>query len=417
MLDSSLAYESIFVARQPIFRTDLTVWGHELLFRSSDQESAIITDAAQATSSVIADGFSLASEGLPRTTRILINFPEKLLLSDIAFALPPDVCMIEVLENVPPTPAVLKALTRLKDAGYGIALDDFVGQPELLPFLEYADIVKIDILGMEGDLSKTDAVLDMLPDRGPLLLAEKVEDSNLLAPLGELGFSLFQGFFFSRPVIIPGRKLSSNEMTRLQLLEELGRSDFHLRRLTEILKADPNLSYRLFRYINSVSLGLRYKVTSLDRAVAFLGERQIRQWLHTAILADLNPAPKAGELASMSVQRAKFLESLCNTDALKSCQPDAMFTIGLFSLLDAMLDVKMDDILTTLPLDDEIADALTGRNPLHSLLGLASSYEKGLWRDTAEILRLLNLDMRQGDLLYARARHWAQKALGAGLGE
>lgn len=414
MVDAESLHESVFVARQPVFQTDESIWGYELLFRTGEANVAEIFDDSQATSAVIADGLSMALEGLPETARVLINFPEQMLLDGVGFALPSDRCVVEVLEHVRPTADVLDAVRRLKDAGYTIAVDDYFGQPELRPFLELADILKIDILALGADPERIQAAVDGIGGHGCRLLAEKVEDNATFCQLGGMGFSLFQGFFFSRPEVLAGRKLSTSELTRLQLLSELSGPDFEPKRLGEILQSDPNLSYRLFRYINSAGFGLRQKVTSLKRAIDMMGMLQARQWLSAVLLADMNPAPRSGELALMAVQRARFLEGLCAETGQKICRPEPLFISGLFSLLDAMLGMRMGDILATLPLDKSIVKGLTGEGEIHDLLSLAHSYERGHWADTSRRISRLGLATSQVDRLYAQSRHWAQRMVGGG---
>jgi EAL and modified HD-GYP domain-containing signal transduction protein len=411
MTEAPPMIEAVFVARQPVFHADETLWGYELLFRSGEGNVANVTDGSQATASVIADGLALAMEGMSLGMRILINFPEQLLVDDVGFALPKEACIVEILEDVNPTPEALAAARRLKDAGYTLAVDDYAGQPELLPFLKMADILKVDVLELGNDMERVRRTLEALPVDNIQLLAEKVEDKPSFLALRDMGFNLFQGFFFSMPEILPGKKLSTNEVTKLQLLSELSAPEFEPKRLAEILESDPSLSYRLFRYINSVGFGLRKKVTSLKRAIDMMGLIQAKQWLRTAILSDLNPAPTAGELAFMSVHRAKFLESLCGqADLHRECRPDTMFITGLFSLLDAMLGVEMGDILEKLPLDESVTDVLCGEED--SLLPLVRSYEHGQWADTLRLLAKLGLPPDQADLLYAQSGNWAQRMVG-----
>jgi EAL and modified HD-GYP domain-containing signal transduction protein len=415
MAEAPLSCESVFVARQPIFTPEETIWGYELLFRTGQDNVAVIADESQATSSVIADGMAMAMEGMPVEARFLINFPERMLLDGVGFALPRERCVVEILENVRPGKEVLAAVRKLKDAGYTIAVDDYLGQPELLPFLELADILKIDVLGLGANPERIARALETIKglDLGGLrLLAEKVEDNETFHRLTAMDFTLFQGFFFSRPEIIPGKKLTTFETTRLQLVSELAAPEFDSRRLGEILQSDPNLSYRLFRYINSVGMGLSQKVTSLKRAIDMMGMIQAKQWLGAVILADLNPSPRAGELAVMAVQRARFMELLCAQSVGKACQPDALFISGLFSLLDAMLGVRMGEILSRLPLDESIIRGLTGEGNIHDLLSLAHSYERGHWADTLRRVQRLGFNPSQVDRMYANSRNWAQRMLG-----
>ena len=404
-------FESMFIARQPVFTPEEAIWGYELLFRAGLDNVAVISDESQATASVIADGMALATEGMDNKAKILINFPEKLLVEDAGFALPKERCVVEILENVRPGKDTLAATRRLKDAGYTLAVDDFVGQEELRPFVELADIVKVDVLALDADPARIKQQLAGLPG-SETLLAEKVEDHKTFRTLRDMGFSLFQGFFFSRPEIIPGRKLTAAETTKLQVLGELAKPDFEPSRLAAILRSDPSLTYRLFRYINSVGFGLVQKITSTKRALDMMGMIQSKQWLRSVVIADLNPSPKAAELAYMAVHRAKFLESICSSSNRNVCEPDTLFMTGLFSLLDAMLGMSMRDILKSLPLEESVVEALDGNGDLYDLLRLAASYERGQWGETAQRLKRLSLDSSEAELLYIQSRSWAQKMLG-----
>jgi len=411
MQDKTEPFESMFIARQPVFTPDESVWGYELLFRAGRDNVAVISDESRATASVIADGLTLATEGMDHTARILINFPEKLLVEDAGFALPRERCVVEILENVRPTKETLAAARRLKDAGYTLAVDDFFGQDELRPFVELADIVKMDILALDSDPERIRKGMAGLPGN-VTLLAEKVEDNETFKTLRDMGFALFQGFFFSRPEIIPGRKLTAAETTKLQVLGELAKPDFEPARLAGILQSDPSLTYRLFRYVNSAGFGLAKKISSAKRAMDMLGMIRAKQWLRSVTLADLNPSPKAMELAYMAVHRAKFLESICSCSNRSVCEPDTLFMTGLFSLLDAMLGMRMHDILKSLPLDESVVEALDGNGDLYDLLRLAASYERGQWGETAQRLKRLSLDSFEAELLYIQSRSWAQKMLG-----
>ena len=403
--------EALFIARQPIFLPDQTIWGYELLFRSGEENVAQVADGTQATASVIADGLALAAEGMSPEHKILINFPEQLLIEDAGFALPRDRCVIEVLETVQARGEVLQAVRRLKDAGYTLAVDDYTGQSGLAPLLELAEIVKIDILGLDAIPKNIYSAFPALP-RSATLLAEKVEDLETFNVLRQQDFSLFQGFFFSKPEVIPGKKLTAVETTKFQILSELAKPELEPNRLAEILQSDPSLTYRLFRYINSAGMGLSQKVTSAKRAIDMMGMLQIKQWLRSVIIADLNPSPKAGELAYLAVHRARFLESICSYSNVNVCMPDTLFMTGLFSLLDAMLGMDMKKILKLLPLEESVEEALLGRGDLHGLLRLATSYERGAWGETSGRLEKLGLDSFQAELLYVQSRSWAQKMVG-----
>ena len=412
--------ESIFVARQPVFDDHQEVWGYELLFRSSGEAGGAnvsASDADMATAKVIADGFVMAAEGLEPGQRTLINFPQNLILEQFAFALPSDIAVIEILEDVRPEAEVLEALKSFKEAGYMLAMDDFMGEPELMPFLKLADILKVDILGILGpegvkNESKLRKVMNIVSKFKGRLLAEKVEDNDVFTLCKELGFTLFQGYFFAKPQIIPGKKISSNEISKLQLLKELGSPEFDVKHLSEIIQLDPSLSYRLFRYINSAGMGVSQKVESVSRAITLLGQRQLSQWLRVVIMSDLAPTKRGQEVAFLSVHRARFLELIAE-NCPHHHSPETMFLLGLFSLLDAMLGLSMDEVLKEVPLEDEVIQALKGfRNEFALCLELTKAMECADLAGVKAILAEQGLPPEKAAPLYAQAMKWTQEILG-----
>jgi len=399
--------ENVFVARQPIFDRSMRVWGYELLYRhGAGAGQALFSDGDRATSKVIADGVTLGRTGLAQNEKTLVNFPVNLILDGFGFALPPESCVIEILETVPPTPAVLDALRKLKHAGYTLALDDFVGQPEHAPFLELADIVKVDVLGVQP--AELEGVVRRLGLGKRLLLAEKVEDSATHTKAMNLGFSLFQGYFFQKPELVQGRKLSSSEMSKLKLLKELADEDFDPGAVSRIVETDLSLSYRLLRYINSAAFGRRDSIDSIRQAIMILGQRNLAKWLQAVLMSDLNPSAKGKELVFMSVRRAKFLELLGRVLRDPPARPDALFVLGLFSLLDSLLGQPMDVLLKDLPLPAELADALRGNdNQARELLSLAKGLETADWHAANELLGALEMPERTASDLHADALRFA----------
>ncbi|MDY7001641.1 MAG: HDOD domain-containing protein [Thermodesulfobacteriota bacterium] len=407
-------HEDVFVARQPIFDRKEHVWGYELLFRTSATAlTAEVADPDMATAKVIADGFVLAHSGMEPGQRALINFPEKLLLRGAVLALPKDICVVEIQEDLDPRPEVLKALRAIKRAGYTLAMDDYAGEPKLTPFLDLVDIIKVDVLKLGSDENRIRRVAKDLKKYNCPLLAEKVEVLDIFGFTKDLGFGLFQGFFFKKPKIIPGKKISAGKIAKIRLLHELGKPDFEFKRLSEVFHTDPSLSYRLFQYINSVGMGVRHKVESVTRALTLLGQRQLVQWLRAVLMIDLSPSKKAEELAFISVHRARFLELVAeNTDACHR-SPEAMFLLGLFSLLDAMLGHSMREVMGQISLDLEIKSALIGeKNELWEWLRLLNAYERGHWEYVFNALSKKDLEMEKIDRHYVQAMAWTQRTLG-----
>jgi EAL and modified HD-GYP domain-containing signal transduction protein len=403
-------YDKIFVARHPIFTADMQVWGYELLFRHEENvENAVISDGDQATSQIIADGFGLVSRNLQGGSRALINFPRNTLIGDAPYVLPPEQCVVEILETVRPEPEVLSACRELKRRGYTLALDDFEGEPGLEPLCELADIIKVDILHKSPGQVRT--IVEGASRYKALLLAEKVETYDVFKVCRNLGFKYFQGFFFNRPEVIPGRKFSASHMAKLKLLRELASPLTDPDRLTEIIQTDLSISYRLLKYINSAFFGLRVEVTSIPRAVAMLGSKNLRQWLRVVILSDMNTTDKAQELVRISVQRARFLQLLAKLD-LTPFDQDGMFLLGFFSLLDAILDMPMTAVLDEIPLQPGIKSALVDQDsPEAAWIGLLDELDRCNWTRLSARAGQMGLPMPLVGRLSAEATAWTNEVM------
>lgn len=405
-------YDRIFVARQPIFTADMQICGYELLFRHGENvQTAIFTDGDQATTQVIADGFTLAAQSMRKGARALINFPRNMLLGKAAYVLSPERCVVEILETVQPEAEVMEACRELKKNGYTLALDDFVGEPGFEPLCEIADIVKVDILG-----KKPEEVLEIvkgLRRYKALLLAEKVENLDMFNVCKRLGFTYFQGYFFSKPEVIPGRKLSASQTTKIKLLKELSESDSELARLVEIIQTDLSISYRLLQYINSARFGLRGKIESIQRAVNMLGRQNLRQWLQVIILSDINSTDKAQELVRISVQRGRFLQLLAGLHPTPF-GPDSMFLLGFFSTLDAILDQFMEQVLEEISLDPGIKDALINAgSPNATWIELLDELDRGNWARLEAKAADMKISMDSIDRAAIEASTWTAEVMGS----
>jgi len=406
---------SLLVARQPVFDAAGDVWGYELLFRNPDSPEccALDVDASVATASVIADGFAMVRPSLGGGQRLLVNFAEDMLLAGTPRILPPDVCGVEVLETVPASVPVVQALSGLKAEGYLIVVDDYAGQPGLEGLLDLADIVKFDVLGRPlAELARDVAALRSRPC---LLLAEKVEDLATHRQCEALGFSLFQGFFFSRPELVHGRRLDSSQAAKMRLLATLARDDMNIKAATEVVRSDAALSYKLLRYINSVHFGLPVKVTSIQHGISLLGTRNLVQWLCVTVLSEFDTGPIARELIAVSALRAKFLELCASRAAVRTAgqvTPSAapsgsLFMLGLFSLLEPLLCLPLAELLRSLPLVDDLAEALTEHSgPYAPWLELMEHYERGRWDEVLASGTAMGLTRADLAMAYAGALEW-----------
>jgi len=403
-------YDRIYVARQPIFTAEMRIWGYELLFRHGETQTAVFTDGDQATTQVIADGFALGSRGISSKIKALINFPRNILLGNAPYVLPSERCVVEILETVSPEAEVMEACRELKRNGYTLALDDFVGAPGFEPLCEIADIIKVDILGKTpGEVM---AIVNGLRGYKARLLAEKVENLDMFNVCKRLGFEYFQGYFFSKPEIIPGRKLSASQSTKIKLLKELNETETELSRLVEIIQTDLSISYRLLKYINSARFSLRGKIESIQRAVNMLGRQNLRQWLQVVILSDINSTDKGQELVRMSVLRGRFLQLLA-TVAPTPFPTDSMFVMGFFSVLDAILDQQMEQVLDDISLDPDIKSTLADTESVHSVwIGLLNELDRGSWAGLEKKAQQIGIPMEIVDNAAIEAAMWTDEVMG-----
>lgn len=395
------------VARQPIFDRDAAVWGYELLFRRPPDTENFPSevDSNVATSSVIADGFSIVQPALLPNQKVLINFTAELLEQQIPKVLPAAQCGVEILENVAPSREVLRSLLHLKHDGYLLAVDDYVGQGELELFLKVADIVKVDVLGRP--LRDVFGNVKNLKQYPCLLLAEKVEDQNTFQVCHRMGFDLFQGFFFSRPEIMRGKKLSASQAVKMRLLTKLSDENFSVAEIGEALRADVSLVYKLMKYLNSVHFSLPMKVRSVEHGIALLGSKKLKQWLCVTVLSELETAPMAKHVVSQAAQRGKFLE-LLGTGARGGVESNSLFLLGLFSLLETLLSVSLEDMLKDMPLDEEIVSALQGGESAYTpWLRLLTSYERAEWDETMAVMGQLGLSEERVVKAYEESLQWA----------
>ena len=405
------SYESVFVARQPIFTPELLVWGYELLFRPSVQAHAGgIVDGDLATARVIADGYALVPEAKGSKRKLLINFPAGSIIDDTARALPADRVVIEILETVEPVPEILDACRGLKAAGYLLALDDFVGQPGFEALLALADIVKVDVLGMAPQ--RIEEVFAGLRPYGCQLLAEKVEDRAVFEHTRELGFSLFQGYFFSKPEVVPGRKISTGQLSRIRVLREVSEDRLDVAGLARLVASDPGLSHRLLRYLNSAAFGQRGPLRSIGQAALCLGRVALVQWLRVVLVSDLSTKPGSQAAVLLATQRARFLQQVAGESRVRSESADSLFMLGLLSLLDAMLGLPMNEVCNELPLAPRHRAALCGEpSEAKAWLDLVRALERAEWAAAATLLDALGVAHGTAARLYAEAQVWASAAL------
>lgn len=395
----------IYIARQPIFTACKELYAYELLFRSGTAGNAFPgIDGDRATSSLLSTTFF--TMGLERITGgklAFINFTEKLLKNGTPHLFPKENLMVEVLEDVEPTEAVVSACIKLKEEGYQLALDDFVYAKKFDQLIELCDIIKIDF--RLTPLDKITEMISFLKEKHCKLLAEKVETYEEYQQAIACGFELFQGFFFSRPEVLSDRDLTSSQITLLQLLSKLAGDDFDIEEMQKLVEHDVSISYKLINYLNSSFFGRVQPLSSIRQAISFLGERGFRQFV--CLIAVVNVAEeKPSELMRLSIVRAKFLELVAEAEKRNSSE---FFLLGLFSLIDAMLDKDITTIVEQLPLRQDITMALRDKQgPMFPYLRIIQAHETGNWVAMGYALRNTGLESDAINDFYLEAIEWAE---------
>lgn len=394
----------LFLARQPIYDRTLNVHGYEILYRSSLENRARVIDGEQATSQVILDTLmEVGLDGLVGNKLAFVNFTRAFLLTDTPLVLPVGRVVVEVLEDAKIDDDLIVALRNLVSLGYPVALDDFFFREELSELVALASIVKLDILqhADAADLERHVAALRRFPVK---LLAEKVETQAQFEMCFRLGFDYFQGYFFCQPRVIKRNRVPANRLNTLRLLSKLQNPKTEFKHLEEIIAQDVTLSYRLLRYINSAFFGLRKKMESVHRAIVYLGYRNIRTWATVIALSGIDDKPS--ELVTIAMVRARMCELLADTHHQQD--RDSYFTVGLFSVLDAMLDQTMAQVLESLPLADAVDAALLQREGhLGETLQCVLDYERGNW----EAVEKSGFDSERLKNAYLQAIAWANSAI------
>ncbi len=364
----------LFIARQPIFTVQRKLYGYELLYRGTKTSSLSNTSGNKATTSVLSSAF--LTEGLEKISGSLpcfINFTSDLLLQDLPASFPKKLIVVEILEDVLPTPEIVAICKKLRKEGYTIALDDFVYDPSLEPLISIADIIKFDFLLTPIEtLQKT---LNKLSGYKLKYLAEKVESYDEFIQASKLGFSYFQGYFFCKPEKIRIREIDSSKINLVCLLAEVNKKTTTLRNIEEIVLRDVALAYKLLRYINSSYFYRLNRIDSVAHAITYLGENELRRFIILMLISEL-ASDKPGELVRLAVVRAKMAELLALETPMKN-KADELFLLGLFSLLDALLDTNIEYICEQLTLSENLKNALVGQTgPYADFLNVVISYEK-----------------------------------------
>ena len=393
----------VFLARQPIYDRRLKVHAYELLYRRDEFSGAGEVGAAESASTLVRAIVEIGLDRLVGKKPAYINIPHYLLDDPSLFLLPKDRVVLEILEDTEPTEVNLKAVSKLADAGYKLALDDFVFGSPLIEFLPFAKIVKVDLLG--NTPKQIASCAQLLQASKVRLLAEKVETMSIFAKCQAQGFHYFQGYFCARPEIVAGKTIPSSRALLLNLLNRLQDSSITVDELEKLVSADVALTFRLLRLVNSALLSTPEPVDSIRSALVLLGLQKVSSVVSLLALAGIGDKPS--ELITTAMIRAKMCENVSGLMAGED--PSRHFTVGLLSVLDSILDIPMADILTQIPIAEDLKDALTNpdaHSPLTVSLQTVLAYESGSWDKVKD----LDCGTEELNRCYVESVEWAEAA-------
>lgn len=397
------------VARHPIYQVDGGVFGYELLYRSvGGPNAAVIPSDAEATLAVLADGIQAISRDIDPEKKIFINFSREILEKGYHGFLDRERFVIEVLEHVTCDAAFTGLVRSIREAGFVLALDDYVGDASFDPILPYVSFVKVDFLALRDDPPRLRAVIDACLAAGKTVLAEKVEAEGDIALCREKGIPLAQGFFYSRPQVVTAKVLQPNQAVKLGLLAEVTRPEIDEKKIRDILGADVSLAYKLLRHVNSASFSRGQPVESLDYAIKLLGRDALASWVAVNLLASLGSTPRDRELAFASAVRARFLALLDAARGSVCHKGQTICLMGLLSLLDAMLGVPMEKALAGVTIDAGMRRALLGQpSPSRPCLALCRGYEGSPDPRAAQVLAAFGVSHETASRSHFEALSWA----------
>lgn len=374
---------TIFLARQPIYNRKLNVLAYELLYRDKAANHAKVVDGDRATTDVIISALmDIGLENIVGDRLAFINMTRSFLVGELPLPLMKEQIVLEVLENDVPDEQLTSGLEELAQAGYRIALNDFIYTPKFDPLLKIADYVKLDVSILSDQDLQTHVAL--LKKHDIKLLAERVETHEKFEQCKDLEFDYFQGFFFSKPQIVIGKRVEGNRMIVLKLISELQNPNVSMEELENLIGHDATLAYHLLRYMNSAFYALRIKIESIKHALTLLGTEEVRKWASLMLMLRLSDK-KPKELMLTGMMRAKMAELLAPSKT--NVKAEQYFAVGLFSVLDALLDMSLDEVLDTLPITEEMSLALSSHEgEMGTVLNNIKLYEKGRWDELMSLI-------------------------------
>lgn len=394
------------VVRQPIFDRNLSVFGYEIVCRSGLSNPDFEEDKSRDLLSAIRNAFLLlGAEVVTGRKRIFLNFPRALILDGVAQTLPSNITVVSVGSETEVDERLVAACKSLKEAGYLLSLEESSisgAHRELLPF---AQIIR----GRFKSTVDRDALTQSQCcfGLGKTVLAEGVETRQDYEDASLQGYDLFQGSFFSKPLVIRSREIPAYKPNCLQVLQEVNRAELSFSDLEGVIKRDTSLCYTLLNYINSAYFGLNESISSLRHALILLGEKEVRKWANLVLFTSLG-VDKSSELFITSLIRAKMCEMLGSHIGMGESASE-LFLMGMFSMLDVLIGRPMVDVLRAIHLSCKVEEALLhGSNVYGDVFQTVVSYEMANWDDFSRYAGKLGIEEHAVPDLYFQAVEWAE---------
>ncbi len=395
----------VCMARQPILNRNQKTVGYELLFRDGIKNIFPDINGDTATLRLLTNSFlNIGINRISMGKMTFINFTRGLLINKIPEMFHKKSIIIEVLEDVEADDEVVKACTELVEKGYKLALDDFIYKDSLKPLIALATIIKFDLTA--SSFKEIETILPILKEYKLKFLMEKVETNEEFSRAKDMGFSYFQGYFFSKPEIIKGKQISSDKVNLLQIISEANKEDCSIEKLEQLLSVNLSITHKMFRYINSAYFKRRQEISTIRHALVFLGLKNIKQFISLVVSVELGQG-KPDELVRTSIIRAKFCE-LIAIETGKDALSLELFLLGLFSLIDALLNTEMTIIMKHLPVSKKLKSALiNGKGEFADYLKLILAYEAGDWDLVSKISCKIKISEKKLSQHYLEALGWA----------
>lgn len=403
----------IFVGRQPILDTEGHIYGYELLYRNSEKNSFPNIDPEQATIQLLINTFlSIGVDQISGDSKSFINFSGDLLIKDIFSNLKPEYVVIEILEDVEITPALISRIREIKQDGFQLALDDFIMQDQYALHTELFDLidyVKVDFLAVDEEgRTAIEKFIKQYPHIQ--MLAEKIETEEQFQIAKKSGYDLFQGYFFAKPEIIKGVEIPANLNLHMQIINRLNVTDPNIDEIANLILHDISLTYKLLRFINTMNFNIPKSVGSVKQAIVLIGLRELRKWMRILMLQDIGDHSSSGRikaLVSYSMSRAK----MCELIAVRTGYPngDEHFFVGLFSLLDVIMKRSWDDIIPMFPFSKDVAETLQGKKTdLSPYLELSIATERFELESIEKIGKQFGVSKEEIATFSNKANQWAR---------